>query len=318
MFSCSFLTHGDSYRSLENRFRISAAKISQIVPETCIAIWKALLPTEMPPPKREDWERIEKQFASRWNFPNCVGALDGKHVIVQAPGNSGGLYHNYKGTFSVNLMAIVDSYYKFVIIDVGQYGSSTDSGVFSRSQMGKAFFNRQLDIPPPKALPNSANLGLLPHCIVGDEAFPLRIDLMRPFPKATKNTNLPEDKAIFNYRLSRARRIVENSFGILVQRWRLFNRRIQLDENNVVHVIKAACMLHNFLTHTPEYQDRTTLQVDRQGTVIIPAGGPVMNIAYLAGYHSAKDALATRNLFKEYFTRPEGSVPWQLERLREE
>ena len=248
---------------MENRFRISAAKISQIVPATCRAIWTALLPTEMLPPTRQDWERIEQQFATRWNFPNCVGALDGKHVIVQSPGNSGGLYHNYKGTFSVNLMAIADSYYKFVIIDVGQYGSSADSGVFSRSEMGRRFFQRQLNIPPPKALPGAPNIGILPHCIVGDEAFPLRIDLMRPYPKATKHTNLPEDKAVFNYRLSRARRIVENTFGILVQRWRLFNRRIQLDENNVVHVIKAACILYNYLTHTPEYQDRSTLQVDR-------------------------------------------------------
>ena len=43
-----------------------------------------------------------------------------------------------------------------------------------------------------------------------------------------------------------------------------------------------------------------------------------MNIAYLAGYHSAKDSLATHDLYKEYFMSPEGSVPWQLERLREE
>ena len=43
-----------------------------------------------------------------------------------------------------------------------------------------------------------------------------------------------------------------------------------------------------------------------------------MNIAYLRGYHSAKDALATRELFKNYFNSPEGYVPWQIERLREE
>ena len=269
-FYFSFLAHGDSYRSLGNRFRISPAAISHIVRDTCIAIWTALVPTEMPTPTQEDWIKIEKQFASRWNFPNCVGALDGKHVVIQSPGNSGGLYHNYKGTFSVSLMAIVDSYYKFVVIDVGQYGSSADGGVFRRSEMGKRFYNRELNIPEPKQLPNAPHVGLIPHCIVGDEAFPLRIDLMRPYPRSSRNENLPQDKAIFNYRLSRARRIVENAFGILVQRWRLFNRRIQLDEENVVHVIKACCVLHNFLRETTEYQDRTTLQVNQEGTVIIP------------------------------------------------
>ena len=121
---------------------------------------------------------------------------------------------------------------------------------------------------------------------------------MRPYPRRSKNENLPEDKAIFNYRLSRARRIVENTFGILAQRWRLLNRHIQLKEQNVVQVIKACCVLHNFLRDTPAYTDRSTLQVDTQGNILIPDGGPILNVAYLRGYHSAKDALQTRELFK--------------------
>ena len=101
-------------------------------------------------------------------------------------------------------MALVDANYKFTIIDVGQYGSNADGGVFQRSEMGRRFFNRELNIPEPKLLPNAPEIGLLPHCIVGDEAFPLRIDLMRPYPRRSHNENLPEDKAIFNYQLSRA------------------------------------------------------------------------------------------------------------------
>ena len=85
---------------------------------------------------------------------------------------------------------------------------------------------------------------------------------MHPYPRCSKNENLPEDKAIFNYRLSRARCIVENTFGMLAQRWRLLNRCIQLKEQNVVQVIKACCVLHNFLQDTPSYTDRSTLQVD--------------------------------------------------------
>ena len=270
----------------------------------------------MPVPTTEDWKTIEKQFSNRWNFPNCVGALDGKHILVTAPYNSGSLYHNYKGSFSLNLMALVDGNYKFIFIDVGQYGSNADGGVFQRSEFGKAFLNRELDIPEPKLIADYPEMGLIPHCIVADEAFPLRIDLMRPYPRRNKNENLPEDKAVFNYRLSRARRIIENAFGILVQRWRILLRRMQLRENTAISVVKACCILHNYMREAADYQDRTTLQVNADGDVIIPPVEHIVNVAYRRGYHSAKDAMQTRDLFKTYFNSEKGAVPWQLDRVR--
>ena len=56
----------------------------------------------------DHWSCIEAGFNMRWNFSNCIGAIDGKHVVMQAHNRSGSLYHNYTGTFSVVLMAIVD------------------------------------------------------------------------------------------------------------------------------------------------------------------------------------------------------------------
>ncbi|MCG8624691.1 MAG: transposase family protein [Proteobacteria bacterium] len=242
--------------------------------------------------------------------------MDGKHILVTAPYNSGSLYYNYKGTFSLNLMALVDGNYKFIFIDVGQYGSNADGGVFQRSEFGKAFLNRDLDIPQPKAIPGAPEIGLLPHCIVADEAFPLRIDLMRPYPRRKKNENLPEDKAVFNYRLSRARRIVENAFGIMVQCWRILLRRMQLKETTAISVVKACCILHNYLREEAEYQDRSTLQVNDNGDVIVPPVNHIVNVAYLRGYHSARDAIQTRDLFKTYFNSEKGALPWQLDRVR--
>ena len=135
---------------------------------------------------------------------------------MQAPNKSGSLYHNYKGTFSVVLMAIVDPWYRFTCVDIGDYGSNADGAIWSRSAFGQALEHREWDLPPPKPLPNWRAGGVFLHVFVGDEAFSLKANLMRPYPRA-KVGIMERIKQIFNYRLSRARRIVENAFGILAQ-----------------------------------------------------------------------------------------------------
>ena len=102
----------------------------------------------------------------------------------------------------------------------------TDGAIFKDSECGRAFMNDQLDVPDPVHFPNFPASGPVPYCFVADEAFPLRCDLMRPFPRGT--ACLSQDELVFNYRLSRARRIVENAFGILVQRLRIFFKKAEL------------------------------------------------------------------------------------------
>ena len=77
-------------------------------------------------PNEDKWKQIEFGFRTSWNFPNCVGAIDGKYIALQAPPNSGSLYFNYKNHFSVVLMALVDHAYKFIYVDMGNYGSNSD------------------------------------------------------------------------------------------------------------------------------------------------------------------------------------------------
>ena len=203
-FHCSFLAMGDSYHTLNNRFRVGVSTIHRCVIETCDAIWEALAEEEMPIPTREDWICIEHEFNTRWQLPNCIGALDGRHVIITSPATSGSLYHNYKGTFSINLMALVDANYRFTFIDVGNYGSNADGTVFSRSEFGQLFLGQELDIPGPEPLPNSPELGNLPHVIVADEAFLLKPNIIRPYPRSRNARRLSHPKQIYNYRLSRA------------------------------------------------------------------------------------------------------------------
>ena len=213
-----YLAYGGSQQSLSFAYRIAKSTISNVIDETCLALWNCLKEKYLRPPKTsEDWKRIAKDFFDIWNLPHCIGAIDGKHIRIKAPINSGSLFYNYKGYFSMALMAIYDARYVFTLVDVGSYGSNNDSGIFRKSAMGKAFFNQKMNIPNPDYMSFSQSFGIVPFFLVGDEGFPLQDWLMRPYA----GQGILEGEAIFNYRLSRARRVIENAFGILAARWRI-------------------------------------------------------------------------------------------------
>ena len=129
-------------------------------------------------PTEDDWKQIEHCFETRWNIPNYVGSIDGKHVMMKAPPNSNSLFFNYKNYFSIFLIALVDVDHRFIYIDVGHYGSNDDSSIFRTCPLGQAFMQGNLKIPGPKRLPGWPQGRGLPHYLVGDEAFPLRMDVM--------------------------------------------------------------------------------------------------------------------------------------------
>lgn len=117
-------------------------------------------------------------------------------------------------------MAVVDAIYYFCVVDVGAYGKGSDGGTLRDSAVCQALQDGTLEIPPPASLPGAEDLGPVPHVFVGDKAFPLRPNLMRPY--AGGQLPLPKPVTIFNKRLSRARLVVECAFGILAARWRMY------------------------------------------------------------------------------------------------
>ena len=129
----------DSYRTVGFSYRVGACTVGSIVADACQAIWTCLVIPTWKFPKRVNAKQLmAESFKNKWNFPNCVGAIDGKHIAFQAPPNSGSLYFNYKGTFSIVLMALVDAIYCFTVVDIGSYGSNSDGGIFSNSLWSKA------------------------------------------------------------------------------------------------------------------------------------------------------------------------------------
>ncbi|CAH2083600.1 unnamed protein product [Euphydryas editha] len=235
-----FLSTGDSYKTIAFSYRLGHSTVQNIVTEVCTAINEILMTEFIPTPSREKWLQIADDMWTMWNFPNCLGALDGKHVAIDAPSNSGSLYFNYKKSFSVVLLALVDANYKFIAVDIGSYGKNSDGGILTNSALGRGLENGTLNVPESSPLPGT-NI-LTPYVILGDEAFALKTYMMRPYPKA----NVQDDeKIIFNYRLCRGRRLVECAFGILSQTFRVYCRRLKADPRNATSIILTTCILHN-------------------------------------------------------------------------
>lgn len=66
-----------------------------------------------------------------------LGAIDGKHIAIRKPPNSGSLYYNYKSYFSLVLLAICDARLRVIYANYGSYGSQGDAGIFSRTDFAQ-------------------------------------------------------------------------------------------------------------------------------------------------------------------------------------
>lgn len=209
---------GDSHQTIAFSFRAGRSTVSKIVKEVCREIWNSLHPTYLPTATEQVRKNSVEGFSELWGFPNCLGSIDGKHIKLKCPSNSGSSYFCYKIFFSIVLLAVVDPYYKFIVVDIGSYGRHSDSAIFENSAFFQQYINGKT-ILPSKPLPGTDNSVVF----IGDEGFALQTYLMRPYPKATMINDVKNKK--FNMRLSRARRVVENAFGILLaMKWRVFLR----------------------------------------------------------------------------------------------
>ncbi|CAM4571098.1 unnamed protein product [Leuciscus chuanchicus] len=295
-----FLATGDSFRMIASSYRVGVSTVCQIVTQVVTTIWDCLAEDYMAVPTTDDWRSIAEGFQERWNFPLCIGAVDGKHVVMKAPPNSGSQFHNYKGTFSIVLLAIVDAKYRFWVIDVGGYGRTSDGGILANSAFGQALRAGTLHLPPDHPLPGAEDRGPQPHVFVADEAFPLRRNLMRAFPGRT----LPPERRVFNYCLSRARLVVENAFGILSSQWRMYRHLIEVHPEVVEKCVKATCVLHNFMRYSEGREAPAVRGTGHAGDEPLPGLGRV------AANNSSREALQVREVFMEHFSA-EGAVPWQ-------
>jgi len=205
------------------------------------------------------------RVGGKWNYPHCIGSMDGKHIITQSPINNGSEYTNYKGTFSVVLMALVDANYNYA--NIGCQGRISDSGVFRNTTLFNKIENNELLLSPDRPLATKT----LPmsYVIVVDDAFALSMNLMKPYPGRHAKRSV---ERVFNYRLSRAHWVVENIFGIMASTFRMLRKPLLLQPEKVTNIIMTCVLLHNFLrkskTSSLRYTPLCTIDSENEGEFI--------------------------------------------------
>lgn len=193
------------------------------------------------PSTPEEWINIANVFGAKYEFWNCLGALDGKHVSITKPAHSGSLYFNYKGYYSIVLLALVNAKREFIMVDAGMNGRISDGGVFFYSKFGELIERNALNLPEPTSLPNTSEK--FPYVIVADEAFALHTNIMKPYAQRMLNPERQE----YNRRISQSRATVENAFGILSSRFGVLQTSIKLEPEKATTIALACCYLHNCL-----------------------------------------------------------------------
>uniref|UniRef100_A0A914WGU5 DDE Tnp4 domain-containing protein n=1 Tax=Plectus sambesii TaxID=2011161 RepID=A0A914WGU5_9BILA len=196
-FADSAQKPGDEFGGLAAHYKLGASIVRKIIRDVCIAINEIVGPIALPQQLDEDvWKEGANGFYERWDFPYCCGAVDGKHIDLQKPRNTG---------------------------------------------------------------------SMVPYMLVGDAASPLLPNLMKPYPAANRTMA----QRIFDYRLSRSRRVVENAFGLLATKWRVLRKPITAEPPFATKIVHALRRLKNGMSSDAEYEHRLPFSSTHSVLIVI-------------------------------------------------
>ena len=291
-----YLASTAEYRTISNLFGVSVSFVCNCIKEVCEAIRRHSSNVIKFPTGVEILQVIQ-EYENKWGFPMCAGCIDGTHIPILAPNENHKDYVNRKGFHSIQMQAVVDSRYLFRDVVVGWPGSVHDARVLSNS----AIFKKGVDNTLFDGVESRIIQGNdVPPLILGDPAYPFLPWLMKRYPE---NNDTPRVQRVFNYRLSRARMTVENTFGRFKGRFKRFSKRVDMEVSSLVNVVLSSCILHNIC----EAQNNEFLPdwVNQQCHEQLPEGREVDINVNIADAEDIREALAA------YFVSPQGVLPHQ-------
>ena len=233
-----YLASTAEYKTIANLFGVSRSFVCICIRDVSRAITKRMSKF-ITFPRGQDIHQVIDGYYRKWGFPMCAGAIDGTHIPIIAPTESHEDYVNRKGFHSIIMQACVDCNYLFRDVVIGWPGSVHDARVFSNSAIYKQGNEGKLFPPDLKKEINGEELSPV---ILADPAYPLLPWLLKGYP--LKGV-LTRKQRVFNYRISRARMTVENTFGKWKGRFIRFSKRVDMNVKNLVILVLASCILHN-------------------------------------------------------------------------
>ncbi|XP_040061738.1 uncharacterized protein LOC115330968 [Ixodes scapularis] len=263
----------------------------------------------LPSPPSE-WRQVVTGFGELCQFPYCLGALYGKHVIIYRPQVTGATYRNYMGTLSILLMPLVDVYLNFMYARVGRNGQMNDSGVWAATSLRAHMGRGSAWFPEPAQLRNSSNVA--PFVIIGNKGFRLKPCLSRPFLA----DELKDPETMFNYQ----------QVEIVRSRFQVYGALLRQRPLRTVKVVKTTIALHNFRRKHNSSRRRCTApkSLDAEDVLTGTVRGdrwrtdvndkvifPLQRI----GGKPLTDAKAIWMVFNVYFWH-KGQVSWQRKLLK--
>ncbi|XP_055855271.1 uncharacterized protein LOC129918667 [Episyrphus balteatus] len=262
-----YLAAGETYITMERNIKVSRSFLCVNLPQLSKALWTNLQEKYLKLPSCEaEWANKAEEFDNQWHFPLCLGVLTRRHFKFKSPRTA-------------NLLALVDANSKFLHVAIEKEEESV--------------YLAQDTAPPPQSIGNNR---VLPYVFISENGFDLDDHILTPF--VYTDTIARRD---FNNRLKAAAQVADHAFRLLVKRFKILSSQLSISQPNLEDVIKACCILHNFLIE--HNSDLYAAQPDEEYT---EAGPEVIALGGVTHYN--ENAEAMREEFADYFAN-EGNVP---------